>query len=85
MVKLHQPRSRAASMRPPSVGEILTQAQIPAWPCYPSLLPGQCLFSSSKARDVRFLSKPLEPTFSAFSGDHGRVGWATAPTVKLIS
>ena len=35
--------------------------QISGLPCFPSLLPSQCLSSSSRACDTHFLYEPLEP------------------------
>ena len=35
--------------------------QISGSPCSPSLLPGQCLSSSSRPCDTHFLYEPLEP------------------------
>lgn len=49
-----------------------------------SLLPSQCLSSSPRACDARFLYKPLERTFSAFLGERRRADWSTTPTAKWI-
>lgn len=60
-------------------------SSILASPFSPYLLPGQCLSSSSRAGDIYFLHKSLEPTLNTFPDEWERMGWSTAPIAKVIS